>query len=188
MSAPLETVKAEARRAARAVRAAAFDAAAGVALVQRFPERVRGLSPIAGYAPVGTEIDCRPLLLDLAQGGARLALPRMLDRDGPPIFLRWSPGDSLSADAFGMLAPEAGIAEEVQPRAVLCPLLAFDRAGRRLGQGGGHYDRILANLKPLGVIAVGLAFAAQEVSEVPEGPLDQRLDWIVTEREAIEIG
>ncbi|MGE3304017.1 MAG: 5-formyltetrahydrofolate cyclo-ligase [Hyphomonadaceae bacterium] len=179
----LEASKAKVRQAARARRAAAFDPAAAQALVARFPESLRGVSPVAGYWPIGSEIDPRPLMAALAAGGAALALPRMANRAGPAVFLRWRPDTALSADAFGALAPPPE-AEAAAPRLLLVPLLAFDRSGRRLGQGGGHYDRILAALRP-GVIAVGLAYAAQVLPEVPAGPLDQRLDWIVTEREAV---
>ncbi|HEY9216874.1 MAG TPA: 5-formyltetrahydrofolate cyclo-ligase, partial [Phenylobacterium sp.] len=78
-------------------------------------------------------------------------------------------------------------AAQVAPDLVLAPLLAFDRRGHRLGQGAGHYDRTLANLraaKPVWV--VGLAYAGQEVEEIPAEPHDQRLDAILTETGYIE--
>ena len=69
------------------------------------------------------------------------------------------------------------------------PLLAFDREGYRLGYGGGCYDRSLAALRSGGpVLAIGLAYAGQEVARVPHGPEDQRLDRIVTDIETIEVG
>jgi 5-formyltetrahydrofolate cyclo-ligase len=74
----------------------------------------------------------------------------------------------------------------MSPDIILVPLLAFDRQGRRLGQGGGHYDRLLARNPQ--AKAVGLAYAAQEVPLVPTEPHDRRLDWILTEREAIRVG
>jgi 5-formyltetrahydrofolate cyclo-ligase len=71
---------------------------------------------------------------------------------------------------------------------ILAPLLAFDRRGYRLGYGGGFYDRTLAILRSRGrVLAVGMAYAGQEVAAVPHGPNDERLDWIVTEAEAIRV-
>jgi 5-formyltetrahydrofolate cyclo-ligase len=74
------------------------------------------------------------------------------------------------------------------PRVVLVPLLAFDREGYRLGYGGGFYDRTLMALRAAGpVLAVGLAYAAQEVPAVPRDANDRRLDWIVTEAEAIRM-
>ncbi len=117
-----------------------------------------------------------------------IALPRIDTRDALPVFRAWQAEDALAPDAFGILAPPK-TALPVLPHVVLTPLLAFDRAGRRLGQGGGHYDRTLAALKAEGeVIVVGLAYASQEMAEVPAGALDQLLDWIVTEREAIRVG
>ncbi|MDX1575161.1 MAG: 5-formyltetrahydrofolate cyclo-ligase, partial [Kiloniellales bacterium] len=71
---------------------------------------------------------------------------------------------------------------------VLAPLLAFDRRGYRLGYGGGFYDRTLGILRGRGeALAVGLAYAAQEVPAVPHDANDRRLDWIVTEAEAIRL-
>jgi 5-formyltetrahydrofolate cyclo-ligase len=122
----------------------------------------------------------------LAEQGVVIALPRIDTRDALPVFRAWLAEDALAPDAFGILAPPK-TALPVVPHIILTPLLAFDRAGRRLGQGGGHYDRTLAALKPEGVIAVGLAYACQEMVEVPAGALDQLLDWIVTDREAIRV-
>jgi 5-formyltetrahydrofolate cyclo-ligase len=61
-------------------------------------------------------------------------------------------------------------------------MLAFDRRGFRLGYGAGFYDRTLERVrasKP--VLAVGLAYAGQEMGRVPVGPHDEPLDWVVTE-------
>ena len=77
----------------------------------------------------------------------------------------------------------------MDPVVRLVRMLAVDRLGFRLGYGGGYYDRTLAALRAQGKItAVGIAYSAQEVDAVPVGEYDQPLDWIVTEREAIEIG
>jgi 5-formyltetrahydrofolate cyclo-ligase len=79
-------------------------------------------------------------------------------------------------------------AETVRPMIVVTPLLAFTRAGARLGYGGGYYDRTLAALRAEGdVLAVGFAYAAQEVPRIPKSRGDEPLDYIVTEREAIEV-
>ncbi len=80
-------------------------------------------------------------------------------------------------------------APEIVPQLLLVPLLAFDRAGYRLGYGGGFYDRTIAKLRAADeALAVGVTFAALEVSAVPRDETDQPLDWIVTEREAISVG
>jgi 5-formyltetrahydrofolate cyclo-ligase len=74
------------------------------------------------------------------------------------------------------------------PNVVLVPLLGFDRQGHRLGYGMGYYDQALTELRQAGaVLAIGLAFSAQEVAAIPIEAHDQPLDWIVTEKEAIEI-
>jgi 5-formyltetrahydrofolate cyclo-ligase len=74
------------------------------------------------------------------------------------------------------------MAGSVSPELVVAPLLAFDRHGGRLGQGGGHYDRTLANLRAKGrVFILGLAYAGQEVDAIPIEPHDQRLDAVLTE-------
>ena len=181
----LDEEKAQARRLARTLRSVAADPAAGLALAERFPESLKDAAIVAGYWPLGSEIDPRPLMASLGARGAALALPWIATRDGQAVFRRWRAGDDMAPDAFGMLAPVAD--EQVIPVLVLTPLLAFDRTGARLGQGGGHYDRILQKLRPQGVMAVGLAFAAQEIPRVPSGPTDAPLDWIITEREAIRV-
>lgn len=136
----------------------------------------------AGYWPIGTEIDDRPLLARLHERGYVCALPVVAERNAPLIFRRWSPLDAVEPGEHDTVQPPA-TAEEVSPDLVLVPLLAFDAAGWRLGQGVGYYDRTLAALrrtKP--IIAVGIAYAAQRFDAVPHGPLDQPLDWILSEQ------
>ena len=87
---------------------------------------------------------------------------------------------------MGLREPEPE-ADEVAPDILLVPLLAFDRTGGRIGYGGGYYDRTIAALRAKKrVIAVGIAFAAQEVAQVPVGAGDARLDLVLTEREVID--
>jgi 5-formyltetrahydrofolate cyclo-ligase len=75
------------------------------------------------------------------------------------------------------------------PSVLLVPMLAFDRAGWRLGYGGGFFDRTLASLRAADpdTVAVGVAFAGQLRDAVPVGAHDQRLDWIVTDAGALEV-
>ena len=143
---------------------------------------------ISGYWPMDAELDVRPLLAALHERGHACALPVVTGRDQRLIFRAWAPGGRLTAAAFSVMVP-ADDAPEVVPRVVLAPLLAFDDRGYRLGWGGGYYDRTLAALRAAGgpVLAVGLGFAAQRVARVPAGPDDQRLDWVVTEADAIEV-
>lgn len=181
--AELDALKADARLHMRAVRGQVEAPRAPLDLIDRFPRDLARLSPVAGYWPVGGEIDPRPLLAVLAKGGREIVLPRVDTRTGPTHFYVWRTGEALRADAFGVPSPPPG--KEMHPKLILTPLLAFDRSGRRLGQGGGHYDRILARYRAEGAIAVGLAFAEQEMDLVPAGAYDTPLDWVLTPDEAI---
>jgi len=183
----LEAAKADARMLMRAERNAVEPRDAAIKLIENFPLELAKLSPVAGYWPVGGEIDGRPLLAALAKAGRTVALPRMEARQGPARFLQWIGNEILSADAFGVPSPPATGAD-LSPRLFLVPLLAFDRAGRRLGQGGGHYDRIISLYRAHGAIAAGLAYSEQEMGVVPTGPHDAHLDWIITPKEAIRCG
>lgn len=144
-----------------------------------------GLPPkalVAGYWPLGDEIDARPLMLALAGAGHDLALPVVVGSDSPLEFRRWAPGDDLIDGPHGTLRP-TDTAPAVDPAVLLVPLLAFDGAFFRLGYGGGYYDRTLARLRRTGpVTAIGLAFSVQQVPALPLGPWDQPLDMVVTER------
>jgi len=173
------------RRLAEATPDAALRAA------RRLPvSRFSRFSVIAAYCAQGSEMDPGPILtaiLALDPGRAKACLPVAADRQSPLIFRLWQPGEPLLPDAFGILSPRAE-SPEALPNLVITPLLAFDRRGGRLGQGAGHYDRTLANLRrQRPVFVLGIAFAEQEVAEVPTDRHDERLDAIVTETEYIEV-
>jgi 5-formyltetrahydrofolate cyclo-ligase len=138
-------------------------------------------SPVSGYLATRGEFDPAPLLARLIDRGACLVLPVVVARRSPLVFREARPVEELTADAAGMAAPPAASPVRV-PRLIFAPLLAFDRRGGRLGQGGGYYDRTIALLRRRGPITVvGVAFADQEVDATPSGPLDQPLDAILTE-------
>jgi 5-formyltetrahydrofolate cyclo-ligase len=98
----------------------------------------------------------------------------------------WTWGEPLAAGVWGIREPLAQ-APAVDPDIVLAPLLAFDRARHRLGYGGGYYDLTIAQLRGRKtIVAVGIAFAVQEVFTVPVTPRDAPLDLVLTEREVID--
>jgi 5-formyltetrahydrofolate cyclo-ligase len=139
------------------------------------------------YVPQGSEIDPMPLHVRLDERQSKATLPAAVDRHSPLVFRLWERGMRLEPDAFGIPAP-VPIMPELLPDVVIAPLLGFDRRGHRLGQGAGHYDRSIANLraaKP--VFVIGLAFSGQEVGELPAEPHDERLNAILTETEYIEV-
>jgi 5-formyltetrahydrofolate cyclo-ligase len=143
---------------------------------------------VSAYWPKGDELDPRPLMRALHARGHIIGLPLVVASGAPLRFRRWAPGDRLEPAGFGLRVPSADKAE-VTPGVLFVPLLAFDRAGDRLGYGGGFYDRTLAALRVRGkTLAIGLAYAGQEVPAVPRGKSDMRLDAIVTDGETIWIG
>lgn len=139
---------------------------------------------LAGYMPMRTEIDCLPAM---AAHQGPVGVPVILAASTPLKFRTWNADAVMVVGAFGALIPEAG--DWVEPDVLIVPLLAFDRRGYRLGYGGGFYDRTLEGLRARkSVTAIGFAFAAQEVDEVPIEPTDQVLDLIVTEKEVFRPG
>lgn len=185
--------KTEMRKAMRALRRGAERTLSADAL-RAAAARVRAASGLAAhhrlacYCPVGSEFPA--LTLAELLGHERLALPVTPGPAALPgdalAFRVYAPGDWLEPDALGVPAPGPE-APETRPDIVLVPLLAFDAAGGRLGQGGGWYDRTLARLRAQGTVcAIGLAFEFQRIEAVPMEPGDERLDWIVTEKAAYD--
>ena len=138
---------------------------------------------VSGYWPLGEEIDPRPVLEALHERGHPIGLPAMPGAAQPLTFRAWQPGAELQDGGYGTRVPPES-APLIVPRVLLVPMLAFDRAGYRLGYGGGFYDRTLAHLRgdQPETLAVGVAYQGQEVDSVPRGHYDQRLDMILTEQ------
>ncbi len=191
MSDPIQTEKEQLRREAMARRDAlppdARQAAAEAIAARQFPLAIMPGMIVSGFMSLKNEINPLPLMRKLAGQGARLALPVVAGRGKPLIMREWVFGEPLVAGVWGIREPKPEAAV-VDPDILLVPLLAFDRAGRRIGYGAGYYDLTLAQLrarKP--VIAVGLGFAAQEVAAIPATSRDARLDLVLTEREVLDL-
>jgi 5-formyltetrahydrofolate cyclo-ligase len=154
----------------------------GVELVEAFGGR-----DVALYAPIRSEPDCLPLLSALAAAGFRTLLPAVIGGVGSSLeFRSHRRGDPLAAGPLGAI-PEPPISRPaVLPDVVFAPCAAFDRAGGRIGFGRGHYDATLAALRAnKRILAVGLAFACQEVDDILLESHDERLDVVITERELL---
>jgi 5-formyltetrahydrofolate cyclo-ligase len=150
--------------------------------VLALPE-VAAASTAMGFASFGTEVDTRPIVAGLVERGIRFALPRV-EGDGL-VPVAFAPGDPLVEAAFGM--PEPAGEEVIDPREIdvaVTPGLAFDRAGHRVGYGGGFYDRFFASARP-DLAKIAVCFSVQLVDEVPHGAFDVPVDVIVTEREVV---
>ena len=175
--------KSKARNAAKAIRfrLSVEHPEAGVELIKHWPQTGIRNGCIAGYVPLFSEIDPLPLMQALADAGHGLCLPCTPRKGKPLVFREFRIGDRLRRGAFGTKEPEKTKAE-VRPDIVLVPLLAFSRAGARLGYGGGYYDRSLAKLRGEGeIFACALAFAGQEVPILPVDVHDQMLDGVLCE-------
>jgi 5-formyltetrahydrofolate cyclo-ligase len=191
MSSPLASgEKATFRAAALAARDALSDAqraAAALAIAARgLPFEFAPGGIVSGYSPIRSEIDPVPLMRALAEKGARLALPAVMARGKSLAFRAWSAGDRLMLGPLGILEPSPAAAELI-PDIMLVPLAAFDRAGHRIGYGAGHYDYTLAHVRKVKpIVAIGVAFAVQEIEAVPALPHDVALDYVLTETRAFD--
>jgi 5-formyltetrahydrofolate cyclo-ligase len=179
-------LRAEALRRRDALAPDTRAAAAEAICARALPVAARAGMIVSGYMPIKSEINPVPLMRRYAEAGARLALPAIVGR-GRALSLRaWSVGDRLVSGQWSIREPDAN-APELEPDVMIVPLAAFDRRGFRIGYGAGYYDRTINSLrasKP--IIAIGLAYAAQEIDEVPALPHDARLDLVLTEREVID--
>jgi 5-formyltetrahydrofolate cyclo-ligase len=122
----------------------------------------------------------------IADAGAKLALPVVIGRGKPLTMRAWAFGDALGSGQWGIREPKPE-APEVFPDILIVPLAVFDRGGYRIGYGAGYYDMTIARLRKMKpIVAVGIAFAAQEMKDLPHTERDERLDFVMTEREVIE--
>lgn len=190
-SSQLDTQKQALRKRMRAMRLVAEqkegpDAALAVARLALARRDELGLvagSCVAGYWPISTELDVRPLLARLEAAGLRCALPAVEDGADVLVFRRWRPGEELQSGIFETRQPSPEAPPAV-PDVMLVPLLAVDPAGRRLGHGRGWYDRTLSALRRGGdrspPTTVAVCFASQVIDSVPHDGRDEPVDWILT--------
>jgi 5-formyltetrahydrofolate cyclo-ligase len=173
--------------AKRDVLPAAERAAAAQLIAERvFPILIPAGAIVSGYSPMKSELNPVPLMRMLADLGAQLALPVVQGRGKPLIMRAWAFGEPLASGIWGIREPTAD-APEVFPDIMLVPLASFDRAGHRIGYGAGYYDMTIARVRAMkNVIAIGLAFAAQESDNIPAEPHDAPLDLVLTEKDVID--
>jgi 5-formyltetrahydrofolate cyclo-ligase len=148
---------------------------------------LRAAKVVHCYLPIHTEVDTRPLIGGLLEDGRRVVIP-IVKRGVADMLHSYLPALESSALVSGLFAtptPRTLIAATLDEwDLILVPLLGFDRAGQRIGYGKGFYDRLLAQTtKP----AYGLAFAAQEVPQIPVEAHDRPLNGIITEDEIIHV-
>ena len=128
---------------------------------------------VGGYWPLPSEISPLPAMQQATDAGATVAFPAFADRIGPFRFLA---GDPDELGPWACFQP-ALISPEVFPDLVLVPLVAIDGNGTRLGQGKGHYDRVLAKLRERGALLIGVGWQVQKIEDaITADPWDVPLD------------
>jgi 5-formyltetrahydrofolate cyclo-ligase len=163
--------------------------AANQAIAARVKAVLAVLKPrvIGAYVPIRSECDPGAIIERARASGITIALPAVIDRERIEFRVEEA-GVPLVPAGFGTMAPPEGAAV-ADPDLLLVPLVGFDRRGHRLGYGRGYYDRAIAVARAGGrrVPLVGLAFSVQEVATIPAEAHDVRLDWVVTEKETLEL-
>lgn len=174
------TDKSALRRDLRAAR----DACRGgpVRVPDAFVARLSAGMTVASYVPVGGEADPSPLARAAVEAGCVIALPHVVDRATAMRFLAWDSEAALTPGPYGLSQPHHDAAE-LEPDIILTPLVGFDRAGNRIGQGAGYYDRAFARHPD--AWRVGIALSVQEVPTLAPDPWDVPLHAIATDRDWI---
>jgi 5-formyltetrahydrofolate cyclo-ligase len=174
--------------ARRAARPSGEQVDAGLTLVQQvlaLPQ-VATAGTVAAYVAIGGEPDTGPLIEQLVRRGTTVLLPLLR----PDFDLDWAPAESggvLRAGRFGLLEPSTaalGVEAVRDADVVLCPGVAADLAGWRLGRGGGSYDRVLSRLCR-DVLTAVLLYDDEVLADVPHTAHDRTVDVIVTPRRVL---
>jgi len=154
----------------------AWNEAITAALLEGFPLLQQAV--VGFYWPFKGEFDPRFAIHGLRKGGARAALPEVVQKGAPLRFREWWPGVGTTKGVFDLPVPTG--TEVLVPQALLIPPIGFDAHGYRLGYGGGYFDRTLAALEPQ-PLKIGVAFELSRMPSIQPQPHDIPMDFIVTE-------
>lgn len=141
----------------------------------------------AGYWSTGREFDVSFLMDEIVGRGYQCSLPCVEKSSKILKFKPWQPDDKLKKGEFNIFEPQGDIF--IEPNIFLCPLLAFDRNGYRIGQGGGYYDATIAYYRTQSdnVTTIGVGYGEQAVLfNLPVEEHDQKMDIILTPQKAID--
>ena len=134
------------------------------------------------YAAMPDEVDLSGIEDCPEAAGKRICYPRILKERQMEALIPCS-GDSWRQGTFGIMEPDPGMSEKIDPHdidLVICPCTAFDAEGRRMGMGGGYYDRYLPGCR--NAVIAAAAFEVQRVAHVPEESYDVRMQMVFTEK------
>ena len=142
---------------------------------------------IASFLSIKSEISTNDLNQYLLSLGKILCLPVIENNEEILVFKRYCIGDELKKGKFGVREPVNS--QTHLPDIIFVPCLAFDENGFRLGYGWGYYDRCIANFFSINhkFISIGLAYEEQKVKNVVHDNLDQKLNYILTEKQLYNI-
>ena len=190
-SAELKRAKRDVRRRVLAERdsvPAPDRARLGAVVAERFlrlPE-MDVASTVMSFWAFGSELPTAPLIEALHARGVRVALPCVVEGELEPRIYR--PGDAVTATSFGALEPTGGAAvEPTDIDLVAVPAVAFDRQCRRVGYGGGFYDRFLLRVRS-SAPRIGIGYGVQLLppeQTLPAGRFDRRVDVVLTESDIV---
>ena len=138
-----------------------------------------GAAKLAFCWPIRGEYDARRLAEKLREHGAVTALPVIVAPKQPLVFREWHPGVTLASGPLGIPYPVGS--DDVTPTVALLPMIGWDKAGYRLGFGGGYFDRTLASLAPKPVV-IGVSYELAKIDTIRPQSWDIPMDWVVTER------
>ncbi|MBO6060969.1 MAG: 5-formyltetrahydrofolate cyclo-ligase [Clostridia bacterium] len=142
-------------------------------------KEISGASCVLAYMPMRYELDVAPAVEALKRLGASVAYPLCTEGSGLRLFIPDEEG-GFTLGAYGILEPVPERSREIAPEeldAIILPAIGFDPMCRRLGQGGGYYDRLLARVS---CFTAAVGFDCQLVPEVPCEPTDKTVDIVVT--------
>jgi 5-formyltetrahydrofolate cyclo-ligase len=195
MPEPASTSKSELRKTIRARLQAMTDEqrhASSLAACSRLLslEAFVHASSVMLYMPLAMEVDVTPVAIRCFQSQRTVCVPRVDwdRRDMEAVSVTSFDDHVMDVDEHGLRSPRGG--RLVVPSTidlVVVPGIAFDAGGRRLGRGGGYYDRFLSRLRR-GATTVGIAFDEQIVDKVPVNDEDVSVDVIVTDRRITTTG
>jgi 5-formyltetrahydrofolate cyclo-ligase len=153
-----------------------------VHIAERLEEAIGDLSGriVSAYWPFRGEPDLRDWFERVASGGGRYALPVVVEKHAPLVFRTWRRGEQLARGVWNIPVPAGG--DTVWPDVVIAPVVGYDRAGYRLGYGGGFFDRTLAAM-PKQTLAIGVGYSQAGIPTIYPQPHDVPMKKIVTERE-----
>lgn len=143
-------------------------------------QRGRAAPCIAFYSMIQGEVDLSASMRRAVAAGATAALPVVVAKDQPLVFRAWTPATRMEPGVWGIPVPSDG--PEVDPDLLFIPVVGFDDADFRLGNGGGFYDRTLAVRSPR-PRAIGIGFECLRLPTIGPQAHDLPMDLVVTERE-----